>query len=341
MIRARKLCLNKERTENVPIFICQPNQEDEQCPITAENIGSPSYTPPYCEGLDEPRSDGPKAKKTKFEPKKNVPLFSDFPTLTCAEMLCGHRFDARALLIHFVRNSMSCPMCRGGVSSSTLSCKASFPNEKWLCNVEERILSEMQREEDTQRNEDAMLAGNLQTMYYYHFNLPSLIHNTLQDQRINASLLFYDTPIPVRDDVRLHQEAIHGMLFELEMMPLEIRQRDLSRGISLYTSFSSNSITTPPSQQESDVNLDNINNPDANHEERRDPRDDDDNNNMNNVNIHYLINNNINDIRINQNHNNELLSFDDFTVRYVMSEATLRYPLNLMDDASTPPDAGP
>lgn len=244
-----KECYNEDRTETVSIRLSHPTSEEEECPISSEVIGSTAYEPPYV-AIHSPET--PSRKKTKYNDSSSAAtrFFSDHPTLSCAEMvLCGHRFDVRALLIHFMRNSMSCPLCRAGVSNgSVLSCKTSFPQEKWICEAENRIQIEKAKEENLRQQEDEMLAGSLQIhSLYYQMSIPSMILNTLQAHSVIASLFFYD--MPVSSQANYH--PIHGMQFEMELLPLELRHRDLSRGISLYSSFSSNSIETPPSPQTS------------------------------------------------------------------------------------------
>jgi hypothetical protein len=323
-IKARKLCFNQDRTENVSIFVCMPHPE-EHCPITSELIGSSAYTPPYCQGSadsdnDKRSVDGETQrckKKRLSSPRQPAHCFSEFPSLSCAEMICGHRFDLRALLIHFMRNTMNCPMCRGGKSNIALSCKTSFPHEKWMCEAEERIQSELRREEDAQRSEDARLAGHLQSSYYHHI-LPSLVLNSLQDHVVNASLFFYDAP--TSGSVMF---PIHGMQFEMELMPLEIHHRDLPRGISLYTSFSSNSIATPTAHDNNNNTDHNDNNTAA--ASRANENIIRDNNSISNHSAADLNNDDHSLSSTLGGGGGRTFSLDDITVRYTMTDSNLRY----------------
>ena len=89
------------------IILTAPRQDDEHCSITLEPIGEPPASLQF------------------------IPL-SRNPLLTCAEMeVCGHRFNAMALIAHFAKNSMTCPMCRAGLAKNRMDVCASFPNEPW------------------------------------------------------------------------------------------------------------------------------------------------------------------------------------------------------------------
>ena len=231
MESVKKRCLNEESTEEISIVLCSP-KDGEECPISSESIGSTDYIPPYSSYSENKR------KRVKHQVPQEA--FTEHPNLYCAQMECGHRFDSRALLIHFMRNAMKCPMCRAGVKSN-VSCKRSFPEEKWLCEVEGRIAEEIRNEEEMRREEDAALAGSLQNVLY--FNFPSVLLNTLNNHVVSAALFFYDTPIPVNLDSTEYY-PIHAMRYSMDLLPLELHHRDLSRGISLYSSFSSESISS-------------------------------------------------------------------------------------------------
>jgi hypothetical protein len=75
-----------------------PATDEETCPLAIEPINTD--TPPFegcCPVLD--------------------PLH---PTHTCAQLACGHRFNATWLMYHFVRNrTFRCPVCRKGRRSFT------------------------------------------------------------------------------------------------------------------------------------------------------------------------------------------------------------------------------
>ena len=313
MLRVTKFCQNHSQTEYVVIDVCMPEPQEE-CPITSEIIGSSTYVPPYyddCEGKQKNVKMGQESctKKAKYNHVEGGDFFSDYPKFSCAEMECGHRFDVRALLIHFMCNAMNCPLCRAGVTS-TLSCKTSFPSEKWMCDAENKILLEKERDESHRANEDEMLAGRLQSLYY--FSLPSLLLNSLHEQSVTASIFFYDTSVS-NNNVGGHY-PIHGMQFDLELLPLELRHRDLSRGVSLYSSFSSNSIATPP--------------PPPILPQRPPPPPVMNDNNL--VIIPPLIQDDSSSdgppfISVTlPGEGNELFSLEDITVQYAMSESTLR-----------------
>lgn len=248
-------------------------------------------------------------------------------------VLCGHRFDVRALLIHFMRNTMTCPLCRAGVGSTILSCQSSFPEEAWMCEAETRIQSEKEKEENRRQQEDGILAGRLQSMYY-HVTLPSMLLSTLHEQTVNASLFFYDMPVPALN-AETNYYPIHGMQFELELLPLEPHHRDLSRGISLYSSFSSNSLATPPPESRrtySPPSADDILNNNNNHNNHNEGRNEEDATIMIDRNNDYTNADGRDRDYPNPSSFIPLIipysgsvSLEDISVHYAMSESTLRY----------------
>jgi hypothetical protein len=88
------------RAHRIPVFptvmsfrLCASKNEEEQCPLALEKIDA--CGPPFegCCDLLDPLKQGEK----------------------CAELGCGHRFNAVWLMYHFVRNStFRCPVCRVG-----------------------------------------------------------------------------------------------------------------------------------------------------------------------------------------------------------------------------------
>jgi hypothetical protein len=80
------------------------------CPITHEPIGSETYAPPTSSSL-------PALLLTQ-------PAYAH---LLCMELIdCKHRFDARALVAHFLHNGMTCPMCRQGNPKALFDARATF-----------------------------------------------------------------------------------------------------------------------------------------------------------------------------------------------------------------------
>jgi hypothetical protein len=85
----------------------------ETCPITFEPIGADSYHPPqYASSTSAPC-------RLLVSPK--------YAHLLCAELMtCKHRFDARALMAHFLHNGMTCPLCRQGDPHAQFDPSATF-----------------------------------------------------------------------------------------------------------------------------------------------------------------------------------------------------------------------
>ncbi len=159
-----------------------------------------------------------------------------------------------------------------------------------MCEAEERIASEIQKEEETRQEEDMALASSLQSVY--HFNLTTAVLNTLNDHAVTAAIFLYDR-VPTEGSIEF---PTHAMQFQMELLPLELHQRDLSRGISLYSSFSNESIG---SELDSSDNLSDLS-------------------------TRFIDNANSVDL------NNRMLfigrgiSLNDITIRYSMSDTTLR-----------------
>jgi hypothetical protein len=350
MLSAQKTCFNSDKSVSLSIVMCIP-EAGEQCPVSLEPIGYPGYIPPF--NVEKQK----KALNNKGSSNKRPKLshavehaFSDCPTLACAQIAnCGHRFDARALVTHFLCNAMNCPLCRAGHPSSTLSAIQSFPQEKWICSMEEAITKEAERERNDQLNEDILLAARLQQTMDY-LSLPNLILNTLLDHTISASLFFFDSPV----NDRIGDYPIHGMQFELELQPVHMHHRDLPRGISLYSSFSSSSIATPHYQDVASTPLvlrqgsgthphqtaaaDDANAATYAHAVADSSTSNDNSNSRTAVHLSHVepvvtaeegsdANNAITDINFIMMGNN-IYSLNDVSVQYAMSEATLRFILN-------------
>lgn len=284
----KKICYNEDKTVHVSILLSAPEPE-EPCPITSETIGSSTFSPPYV----KIRTQQP--KRAKFKHTTDLP-FSDGANLSCAQMaLCGHRFDARALMIHFMRNSMSCPICRAG-HSVPLSARQSFPDEPWICEMEEAIHEEARREKNNQINDDIVFAVGLEREDRSD-SLLNLILGTLTDHRVAVSFFLFNTPTPVQD------YAVHAMQLELDLLPLQLRHRDLSQGVSLYSSFSSSSLLTPEDRPSSPV----VRQPPAPQADPPRAPSEEHNNSR-----HFIV------------MGGHILSIDDISVQYSMSETNLR-----------------
>lgn len=347
-IIARKVCYNEGKSDNVSIFLCSPNkvrkrvdagievEEVEECPITCEPIGSEAYTLPHCKSPARLCHTQHPNKKSKTEETSSYAgsgfFFSEFPVLSCAQMLCGHRFDVRALIYHFICNAMNCPLCRMG-SNCTLSPKDSFPKEKWISDIEEGILLAAKHDAEQMRNEDEQLAVQLQRMDY--FSLPTLIFNTLRNHSVEATLSFYNSSVNDsnnnhnnNDNNHHDMQPVQELHFQMELLPVELTHRDLSRGVSLYSSFSNASIATPPSSAPGiDINrqpssivtaevplIDLNNNNDNDNDYNTDSSNSEPLHHNNDTMSPNLI------LRL----GNDLFSLNDISVRYAMSESTLR-----------------
>lgn len=120
------------------VTLTPPSKSAEICPITCEEIGSPDSVVPYA-------------------PSKLTP-FKAYPTLSRASLTCGHKFHAPAILVHFMRNGLTCPMCRAGASG--LPTKASLPirQEEWFRQTYEAISRENEADERAAVEDDHAMA---------------------------------------------------------------------------------------------------------------------------------------------------------------------------------------
>ena len=115
-----------DTTITLPLLLlpAPPPQEEVLCPITHEPIGSETYTlPPGFLGAAQ-------APSVHGEPPKQTTSLLTHPKyahLLCMELMdCKHRFDARALVAHFLHNGLTCPMCRRGDANAVFDARATF-----------------------------------------------------------------------------------------------------------------------------------------------------------------------------------------------------------------------
>lgn len=91
------------------VELCKP-REGECCPVTCDAIGS-GGVPHVPSGVRSP--------------------LAGFPELTCMQLPCGHRFEGTAVIVHFLRSAMQCPLCRAGVGER-MDPVRSLRGERWL-----------------------------------------------------------------------------------------------------------------------------------------------------------------------------------------------------------------
>jgi len=90
-------------------LLTQAKDPEETCSITLEPIEEPTEIHGF---------------KIEVSPREL------FPQHKCIQLSCGHRFNGMAVIIHFARNCMMCPMCRAGLHEP-LEFIRSFPLEPW------------------------------------------------------------------------------------------------------------------------------------------------------------------------------------------------------------------
>jgi len=129
------------------VRLTEPLSESETCSITME-------------AMDRP----PEINGIRFQ---YVPL-SAKPLHCCVELECEHRFNGMALLMHFAKNAMTCPICRGGLSGERMSLVSSFVNEPW-----NGAMRELLSPQDTAC--DNLFRGRDGTLYGIWYNEPVVI----------------------------------------------------------------------------------------------------------------------------------------------------------------------
>jgi hypothetical protein len=115
----------------LPLMLLCEGTKTRECPITCEAMDAEYMCPWFKDG------------QTPCPPLMQPPLAH----MNCLRVVwCGHEFNARALVMHFLRNSMSCPLCRHGHTSAKLAVESSFPGvAPWAVEAEHRVC--MQQEE--------------------------------------------------------------------------------------------------------------------------------------------------------------------------------------------------
>ena len=102
-------------TITMPLLLLPVNNlSTDHCPITFEPIGSNTYYPP-----------------PPFQHNESNPCLlltnPKYSHLLCMELMnCKHRFDARALVSHFLHNGLICPLCRQGNANTVFDVSATF-----------------------------------------------------------------------------------------------------------------------------------------------------------------------------------------------------------------------
>jgi hypothetical protein len=203
----------------------------ETCPITCDEIGCPDTVVPYA-------------------PAGLKPLKA-YPDLSCAQLACGHRFHAPALLVHFMRNSLTCPLCRAG--ANTLPTKSSLPIrlEPWFRQTYDAISLDIEAEEQLAVESDQATAREyvLEQTRSLLRTLPAhdvvqLLH--MDEVDVSATVFFYrlSSESPVR---------LLGMTMPLHLVQpqwSEVRVRvHIATPASLTNTYTHDAGNTIPSTQ--------------------------------------------------------------------------------------------
>lgn len=116
-----------DRCKSLTIRLSEPSP-GEECSIGLEPIASfrLSFMPPDHKGC----------------------VIEDQPALTKASLPCGHGFNAMALLYHFAKHSMTCPICRAGHAKVQMG-ELSIPSHvrAWFARHLEGVRADENREQ--------------------------------------------------------------------------------------------------------------------------------------------------------------------------------------------------
>ena len=184
-----------------------PTAPEEACPITSEPIGHPDVEVPYA-------------------PAGVQCVLASAPSLTCAQLPCGHRFHATAILVHMMRNGMRCPMCRAGVDA--LPKKSRLPaNETWFTHTSAAVERAHTQDRAEAVAEDRAVAREMASAALRHATMSDL----LPDTRVIvwATLWLSDPPAGVRlagvpIPLALSATQLEAGLFQYHMTNANLRE---------------------------------------------------------------------------------------------------------------------
>lgn len=126
-----------EGHQELQLSLCTPKDDQEQCPITQDVITA----------HDEANEELPHA------------LMQTHPELTCFEIVqCKHRFNARALLLHFMYNKLNCPLCRHGTNAPVDLSSGTLAEESWVPHAMQMAIRSVLQERERQSRQDWFIA---------------------------------------------------------------------------------------------------------------------------------------------------------------------------------------
>ena len=105
-----------------------------------------------------------------------VPLRAK-PANTAARLPCGHTFNAMALIVHFTKNNMQCPLCRNGSAHDRLDLALSFPHESWVPKIVASVL-----------------ASSAQRHHMGNFADVLMPPSNIEDLPVHAAFVIYSVP---------------------------------------------------------------------------------------------------------------------------------------------------
>lgn len=144
---------------SIRALLTKPRNSEETCSITLDPIHEDAEIHGF---------------KIQYTPMQR------YPRHTCIQLPCQHRFNGMALLIHCVRNTMTCPMCRAGLHES-MDFFRTFPNEPW-----HEIMLNISHTHNAQDQTLDEAFPNMTSALYNHFGV--IINNNNRNNHTNENL---------------------------------------------------------------------------------------------------------------------------------------------------------
>ena len=190
-----------------------PPVPEEVCSITSEPIGSPDAEVPYA-------------------PEGRQGVFAALPALTCAQLPCGHRFHATAVLVHLMRNGLRCPLCRAGAGGVPRRSRLPL-QETWFAHTAAAIERDRLSELAALEQEDRAMARELAMSNMSPLSMVELVPEQrvivwatiwLRDPTANVDLAGVVIPLS------LAPQPLQAGVFEYTMTNVQLRELTRAAG---------------------------------------------------------------------------------------------------------------
>jgi len=181
--------------QKLRVRLCSSEDSAEQCPITLTS-------------MDAEDSEDPS------------PVKADHPALRCLEIApCSHRFNARALVRHFVFNKLNCPLCRTGCARPLDLRRAPFKKEAWARDALRAVAERAHRDRQQQVAEDwASLTNHFDA---YHVEVDMMGATSVET--LSTRMAVVDAGRCIHRCTGVALEALHRNMLRLQARELSFR----------------------------------------------------------------------------------------------------------------------